>query len=163
MHLINRLSTPFLHNKSPFQIVYNFLPDITFRKVFGSLCFASTLQASRKKLNSRSRKWLYLGFITGVNEHTFDLNSKEIFLARDVIFFESIFPYKSSENASPLNKSQTYNPFLLDGLFDFTSMHESNSNIPNISGIARPHSATRGITIPNPPSHISSPQNPNST
>jgi hypothetical protein len=62
VHIINRLPTPFLSNKSPYQVVYNSLPDISNLKIFGSLCYAATLSAHRKKLDSRSRKCLNLGF-----------------------------------------------------------------------------------------------------
>jgi hypothetical protein len=41
--LINRVSTPILHNQSPYQALYNKTPDISLFKVFGSLCFASTI------------------------------------------------------------------------------------------------------------------------
>jgi hypothetical protein len=66
VHIINRLPTPYLSQKSPFQILHNSLPDINNLKVFGSLCFATTLSANRKKLDPRSRKCIHLGFKTGV-------------------------------------------------------------------------------------------------
>jgi hypothetical protein len=88
VHIINRLPTPYLSQKSPFQILHNSLPDINNLKVFGSLCFATTLSANRKKLDPRSRKCIHLGFKTGVKGYVlFDLKSREIFLSRDVIFF----------------------------------------------------------------------------
>jgi len=48
--LINRVSTPLLKNKSPYKVLYDSLPDINSFKVFGCLCYASTLQAHRTKL-----------------------------------------------------------------------------------------------------------------
>jgi hypothetical protein len=72
VHLINRLPTPFLSQKSPFQMFYNCLPEIDNLKVFGSLAFATTLQANRHKLDSRSRKCVTLGFKTSVRD-TFSL------------------------------------------------------------------------------------------
>lgn len=105
VHIINRLPTPFLSQKCPFQIVYDCLPDISSLKVFGSLCFASTLQANRHKLDSRSRKCVYLGYKQGVKGHIlFDLLNKEIFISRDVIFFEHIFPYQSTVSSEPISK-----------------------------------------------------------
>jgi hypothetical protein len=91
------LPTPFLSNKSPFHVLHDCLPDIKNMRVFGSLCFATTLSAHRKKLDFRSKNCIHIGFKDGVKGYIlFDLHSKEIFLSRDVIFFEHIFPYQSS-------------------------------------------------------------------
>lgn len=37
VHIINKLPTVFLQHKSPYQILYNKLPDLNNLKVFGSL------------------------------------------------------------------------------------------------------------------------------
>lgn len=80
IHIINRFPTPFLHNKSPFQILHQCLLDINLLRVFGSLCFAFTLQANRKILDSWSKKCLYLGTQVGDKGHIlFDLHSKDFF------------------------------------------------------------------------------------
>jgi hypothetical protein len=64
-HLINRLPTKFLNNKSPYEVLNGNLPDISHLKVFGCLAFASTSSTNRSKLDSRSRKCLFLGFHLG--------------------------------------------------------------------------------------------------
>ncbi|MCH81484.1 retrovirus-related Pol polyprotein from transposon TNT 1-94 [Trifolium medium] len=129
VHIINRLPTPFLSNKSPFQILFNQLPDISTLKVFGSLAYAATLQSHRQKLDSRSRKCVTLGFQAGVKGHIlFDLKSKEIFLSRDVVFFEYIFPYASSTNNSGNQSSSnaSHHSIIFDDI-DFTPSPESSS------------------------------------
>jgi hypothetical protein len=106
VHIINKLPTPFLSNKSPYQVLHNCLPDIDSLRVFGSLCYATTLQHNRRKLDSRSRKCVYLGFRMGVKGHSlFDLQSREIFISRDVVFFEHIFPYHSKNTQSNASTS----------------------------------------------------------
>jgi len=57
--LINRVPTPLLKHKSPYQILYDALPDIHSFKVFGCLRFASTLLAHRSKLQSRAKKSVF--------------------------------------------------------------------------------------------------------
>jgi len=77
IHIINRLPTPFLSNKSPFHLLHDCLPDMKNMRVFGSLCFATTLSAHRKKLDSRSRKCIHIGFKDGVKGYiVFGLHSK---------------------------------------------------------------------------------------
>jgi hypothetical protein len=45
--IINRVTSPNLHNKSPYHILHNKLPNIESFKVFGSLCYSSTFQTHR--------------------------------------------------------------------------------------------------------------------
>lgn len=67
---------------------------------------------------------MYLVLQIGVKGHIlFDLQSKEIFLSRDVIFFESIFPYKCfSHTSSTFSSSHT--PSFSHELFDFPFIHD---------------------------------------
>lgn len=86
------LHTPFLKHKSPYRIMHNKLPNISTLKVFGSLCFASTLKSNRKKQDPRSTKCIHLSYKAGVNGHIlFNLHFKELFISRDVMFLENYF------------------------------------------------------------------------
>ncbi|GAU23080.1 hypothetical protein TSUD_183800 [Trifolium subterraneum] len=146
IHIINRLPTPFLNNQSPYQILHQTLPDISTLKVFGSLCFATTLKANRLKLDSRSRKCLYLGFKPGVKGHIlFDIHSKEIFLSRAVIFYEHLFPYQTCHVTSSNSSTTTPipDPAYLDDLF-----HYESSTVPT---------TTPSTPIP---THVSDPNTP---
>lgn len=92
--LINRVPSTFLNDASPYEIMYNQLPSLSNLKVFGCLCFASTLTAKRKKLDSRARKCIFLGYKTGVKGYVlYDLKSREIFMSRNVHFYEAIYPF----------------------------------------------------------------------
>ncbi|GAU28547.1 hypothetical protein TSUD_268860 [Trifolium subterraneum] len=162
-HIINRLPTPFLSQKSPFQILHNALPDIASLKVFGCLCFATTLQHNRKKLDSRSKKCVYLGSKLGVKGHIlFDLKSKELFLSRDVVFFEHIFPYKTSNEKSNdcVPTSQTHIQSYFDELIHPLDL-DSSPNITSNDHPSTPHqvSDTANIT-PDPTTPNTSPFSP---
>jgi len=92
--LINRITNPIIQNQSPFQVLYNKLPDISSFKVFGCLCYASSLQVHRTKLHPRARKSIFLGYKSGYKGFTLlDMHSRDIFISRHVIFHEHILPY----------------------------------------------------------------------
>lgn len=94
--IINRLPSPILQNKSPFSILYNAPIDYSQFKVFGSLCFASTLPSSRTKFHPRARTCVFMGYPPGINGYkVYDIVSKTFFISRDVIFHEHIFPFQS--------------------------------------------------------------------
>jgi len=95
--LINRVSTPLLGHKTPYQLLYDSLPDIKLFKVFCSLCYASTIMSHRSKHDPRARKCCFLCYKSGFKGSVlFDLHSREIFISRNVIFHDHILPYPSS-------------------------------------------------------------------
>jgi len=73
------LPSKVLHNKSPYDILYNSSPDLAFIKVFGCEAFTSTLTDlafikvfaceaftstlthNKKKLDPKARRCVYLG------------------------------------------------------------------------------------------------------
>ena len=59
LHSINRTNTPLLHDKSPYQMVYNEIPDLSHIKKFGCLAFATTNSFQRTKLSSRAKKMCF--------------------------------------------------------------------------------------------------------
>ena len=128
--------------------------------MFGSLCFASTLQNNRHKLDSRSRKCVYLGYKKGVKGHIlFDLLTKEIFISRDVIFFEHIFPYQST--ASSENISKPAYSISAQSLFDdsipdhnHNQYHSPTYHASNISPSIP--STSSSPLLSNPNNHMSS-------
>jgi hypothetical protein len=93
-----------LHNQSPYFVLHNKLPDIHLFKVFGSLCYASTLTNHRTKLNPRARKSLFLGYKPGYKGFVLlDLLSRDIFVSRHVSFHENILPYHTDSTSTTLS------------------------------------------------------------
>jgi len=72
-------------------------------KVFGSLCYATT--GPKQKFDSRSRKGVFLGYQFGTKGYIIlDLQNKDIFVSRDVIFYESHFPFNNKLEAQEKEK-----------------------------------------------------------
>lgn len=85
--IINRLTSPHLHNKSPYHLLHNHIPDVHCFKVFGSLCYSTPLQAHKTKLSSRARKSVFLGYTIGFKGYVLlDINTREIHISRNVSF-----------------------------------------------------------------------------
>jgi len=96
VYIINRIPTPLLQNKSPYFHRFDHDCDLNNFKVFGCLCYASTLQNHRTKFDSRAKKSLFLGYKQGVKGAILlDLNTKNIFVSRHVTYHEHILPYSN--------------------------------------------------------------------
>lgn len=73
---------------------YKSLYEILFHKPLDCLCFAFTLPNLRGKLDPRAIICVFLGYPTGKKGYKLlNLASNKIFLSRNVIFHESIFPF----------------------------------------------------------------------
>ena len=94
VYLINRVPSPIVNNKTPFELLYNKVPDFQMLKVFGCLCYASTHLANKNKFQPRARRGIFLGFQTGMKGYIIlDIDNREIFIGRDVLFNEFQFPF----------------------------------------------------------------------
>lgn len=95
VYLINKLHSLVINWKTPFEMLFQKSPRYDHLKVFGCLCFASTLRRNRTKMDERIRKCVFIGYPASVKGYTlYDLNDHSIFISRDVYFYESSFPFK---------------------------------------------------------------------
>lgn len=90
---INKVPTPILNQQSPYQVLHNKLLEPNSFKVFGCLCYASTLQVHKTKLDPKARKSIFLGYKLGMKGYVLlDFHTNEVFVSRNVIFHEHTLP-----------------------------------------------------------------------
>lgn len=135
-----------MSSKSPYQVLYNHFPDIDSLRVFGCLSFASTLVGHRQKLDSRDRKCIHLGLKPGVKGYLlFDLKTKELFVSRNVNFYEHIFPYMASDSdiihSAPTTSSNNHHTTSYTFNWLDNSPHNpiSSSSPASLDNSASPH------------------------
>lgn len=107
-YLINRLPTPLLSLKSPYELLHKTPPIYSNLRVFGCLCYATNLTPNNK-FDYRARRCVFIGYPLGQKGYrVYDLEGKVFFTSRDVTFHEHVFPL----NKLPPENQDDNNPVL---------------------------------------------------
>lgn len=97
-YLINRLPTLVLHSKSPYQVLYDKLPDYSLLRCFGCACFPFLRPYNSHKLMFRSTECLFLGYSTNHKGYLcLDPISGRLYVSRHVVFNENYFPCSKAD------------------------------------------------------------------
>lgn len=94
------MPTHTLQNSSPVHRLLNQSPDYSFLRAFGCACWSNLRPYNNRKLSFRSRQCVFLGYSSMHKGYKcLDRSTRRIYISRDVIFDESVFPFST---ASPM-------------------------------------------------------------
>ena len=123
--LINRLPTPVLKDKSPYEVLTSKKVDYDGLKVFGCLAYCSTSSKSRNKFQPRSKPCVFIGYPAGYKGYKLlDMESNSVHISRHVVFHEQIFPYAKE-------KTETYED-VFSPAEDSSTSHVQNNESPDV-------------------------------
>lgn len=108
-YIINRLPTKTLEWKSPCEVLLGNKPDISNLHSFGCLCFVRVSTLGLGKLEPRGIKGVNLG--VAASQKGFKvllLDTKKVVVSKDVVFYDTIFPYKNPVDSNPVSTSNAY-------------------------------------------------------
>ncbi|KAK9055092.1 hypothetical protein SSX86_026172 [Deinandra increscens subsp. villosa] len=120
-YIINRLPSKTLQNKTPFEMLFNRKPDYDHMRVFGCLAYFRNNETRGDKFEVRGRPGVFLGYPPGTKGYKiYDIENKKIIISRDARFFESEFPFLSSNQVNET-------PHTIESFpFDQDITHEAN-------------------------------------
>lgn len=131
VYIINRLPSPVLGNKTPYECLFNEPPDYSVMKIFGCLAFACNPTNSGDKFAPRGVPCVFMGYPTLQKGYRLlNLQSMQTFVSRDVLFHEFIFPFQSQSVSSymqptPQVTAVTPDPGAYDDFFLSENLEDS--------------------------------------
>uniref|UniRef100_A0A2N9ISJ0 Integrase catalytic domain-containing protein n=1 Tax=Fagus sylvatica TaxID=28930 RepID=A0A2N9ISJ0_FAGSY len=151
IHLINRIPTPKLTHKSPWEMLFHKPPDLTHLKTFGCMCFPYLRPYNTHKLQPRTTPCLFLGYPPHSKGYIcLDPKTNRTYISRHVLFNESEFLSSSSlKSTSPASSSPVTSTFdLVPWLSDIPTLTQTSS--PTDQEVSSP--ITHSPHEPNSPS-----------
>lgn len=105
VYLINRLPPASVNFQVLFTLLFGSKPKYFFLRVFGCACFPLLRSYSAQKVNFRSHECLFLGYSTSHKGYRCLSPCGKLYIAKDVLFNESRFPFLDHFQSSKLTVS----------------------------------------------------------
>ena len=92
IYVKNRLPSPKVVHKTPFEIVHNSKPSVKHMRVFGCQVYILTPKEKRLKWDPKARTGIFLGYEEVSKAYrVYDIEAGQVVISRDVNFDESTF------------------------------------------------------------------------
>lgn len=149
VHLINRLPTTVLQNKTPYESLYEEPVEYDRLKIFGCLAFAYNNASASDKFSARGVPCVFLGYPAKKKGYKLlNLINQNVFVSRDVKFHEQVFPFHGNSDSmciqpsavsiNPIQQASTSEDILLYDPSDTTDT-VNLSNMEAVSPIQALH------------------------
>ncbi|XP_074336327.1 uncharacterized protein LOC141673476 [Apium graveolens] len=163
-YLLNRTPIQKLQGKTPYHVLFSKAPLYDHLKVFGSLCYATNTQPHKDKFSNRAHKCIFLGYLFAQKSYkVMDLETKKVFISRDVIFCEQIFPFRTMQKSAVPSHLFNNNPSCIhidpfcDTIVVPVDQSPPTANMSPLSDTSIVQSPSTGSTdLPSPVDPISS-------
>ena len=156
-YLINRMPTPVLLHKSPFEMLFGSSPALNHLRIFDCACFPLLRPYNHSKLQPKTSKCVFLGYgIKYKGYLCYHVPTLRLFISRHVIFDEKQFPYpESSHISSPTVQSS---PSYSSSTCPVLLVNTENTVIPSFPGSPSYHTPALSTVSPSPRSITASTQ-----
>uniref|UniRef100_A0AAV1TG08 Integrase catalytic domain-containing protein n=1 Tax=Peronospora matthiolae TaxID=2874970 RepID=A0AAV1TG08_9STRA len=159
IYIKNRLPSPKIDHKTPFEIVYKSKPSVKHMRVFGCRAFILTPREKRLKWDPKAREGIFMGYEEASKAYrVYDIEAGQVVISRDIIFDGSTFdfsmdrPSDDDENAEvDLDLLAINEDDVRQTVYKQTGKRKSEA-IPGMSRSARPRT---GLEQASAPEHVS--------
>ncbi|GJR20812.1 retrovirus-related pol polyprotein from transposon TNT 1-94 [Tanacetum coccineum] len=147
-YLINKMPVKILDWRSPFEKLYGIPPTYDHLRVIGCLCYAVITKPHKDKFDDEGIKCVLLGYpINQKGYNLYNWETMEVFLSRDVIFEEIVFPFKQFSSSMSFTIPPTFPNFGTTPLDDTKPINPNtplldNNDLPTAPDIPNPTSTT---------------------
>uniref|UniRef100_A0AAV1VCZ5 Integrase catalytic domain-containing protein n=1 Tax=Peronospora matthiolae TaxID=2874970 RepID=A0AAV1VCZ5_9STRA len=94
IYIKNRLPSPKIDHKTPFEIVYKSKLSVKHMRVFGCRAFILAPREKRLKWDPKAREGMFMGYEEASKAYrVYDIEAGQVVISRDIIFDESTFDF----------------------------------------------------------------------
>lgn len=100
IYIKNRLPSPKIDQKTPFEIVYKSKPSVKHMRVFGCQAYILTPKEKRLKWDPKARVGMFMGYEEASKAYrVFDIEAGQVVISRDITFDESVFDFSMNQSS----------------------------------------------------------------